>query len=82
MYADGTRLAYASNTIGDITESMNIGLENLKKWLYGNKLTLNVAKTTSVIISKTKHWQNCFAYRGIAIWNSLPREIKSSRTFD
>ena len=24
----------------------------------------------------------CFAYRGTAIWNSLPREIKSSRTFD
>ena len=27
------------------------------------------------------HGQNCFAYRGSSVWNSLPSEIKSSRTF-
>ena len=49
MYADDTSLAYASNSIDDITKSMNAELENLRKWLHGNKLTLNVAKTTSMI---------------------------------
>ena len=38
MYADDTSLAYASNSTDDITKSMNAELENLRKWLHGNKL--------------------------------------------
>ena len=49
MYADDTSLAYASNSIDDVTESMNAELKNLRKWLHGNKLTINVAKTTSMV---------------------------------
>ena len=30
---------------------------------------------------KSRHGQNCFAYRGSSVWNSLPSDIKSSRTF-
>ena len=33
---------------------MNTELENLKKWLHGNKLTLNVTKTTSMIIGTNR----------------------------
>ena len=29
---------------------------------------------------KSRNGQNCFTYRGSSIWNSLPSEIKSSRT--
>ena len=47
-------LAYASNSIDDITKAMNTELENLKKWLHGNKLTLNVTKTTSMIIGTNR----------------------------
>ena len=54
MYADDTSLVYASNSIDDITKSMNAELENLRKWLHGNKLTLNVAKTTSMIIGTNR----------------------------
>ena len=43
MYADDSSLE-------DITKSMNTELENLRKWLHGNELTLNVAKTTSILI--------------------------------
>ena len=54
MYANDTSLAYASNSIDDITKSMNTELENLRKWLHGNKLTLNVTKTTSMIIGTNR----------------------------
>ena len=50
MYADDTSFAYASSGIDDITKSMNAELENLRKWLHGYQLTLNSAKTTSMII--------------------------------
>ena len=29
---------------------------------------------------KSRHGQNCFAHRGSSVWNSLPNELKSSRT--
>ena len=50
MHGDDTSLAYASNSVEDITKSITAELENLNKWLHGNQLTLNIAKTTSMII--------------------------------
>ena len=50
MFADDASLAYASNSLSNITKSMNIELENLRKWLHGNKLTLNITNTISIII--------------------------------
>ena len=49
MYADNTSLAFTSSSLDNITKSINGELENLRIWLHGNKLTLNVAKTTSMI---------------------------------
>ena len=40
--------------VKDITSTMNTELENLKVWLHGNTLALNVAKTTSMLIG-TQH---------------------------
>ena len=53
MYADDTSLAHASG-IDDITKSMNAELENLRKWMHGNKLTSSVVKTTSLIIGTNR----------------------------
>ena len=50
MYADNTSLAYSAKDVKDITSTMSAELENLKVWLHGNKLFLNVAKTTSMLI--------------------------------
>ena len=30
---------------------------------------------------KSRNGQNCFIYKGLSVWNSLPSEIKSARTF-
>ena len=30
---------------------------------------------------KTKHGQNCFAYRGAMVWNSLPSDCKKANSF-
>ena len=50
MYADDTSLAHSAKDVKDITSTMNIELENLKVWLHCNKLSLNVAKATSMLI--------------------------------
>ena len=54
MYVDDTSLAHSAMDVKDITSTMTIELENLKLWLHGNKLSLNVTKTTSVLIG-TRH---------------------------
>ena len=50
MYADDTSLAYSAKNVTDISNVINYELESLRKWLHSNKLSLNVAKTTSLLI--------------------------------
>ena len=48
MYADDTSLSYQSH---QLNRTLNQDLKALNKWLRGNKLSLNVAKTQSIVIS-------------------------------
>ena len=50
MYADDTSLRHMSNYISRLESAINEDLELLDNWLKGNKLSLNVAKTKSMLI--------------------------------
>ena len=58
MYADDTCLAFSAKNVDNISKIMNNELQNLRKWLYSNKLSLNVAKTTSILIGTKKALQD------------------------
>ena len=45
LFADDTNLTATGESINDVEAAMNSDLENLRKWLIANKLSLNVAKT-------------------------------------
>ena len=49
MYADDARISYSSRSVTDFTNAINSDLQDLSIWLQGNKLTLNVVKTQSMI---------------------------------
>ena len=51
MYADDTSLSYQNYSIHQLNRTLNQDLKALDKWLRGNKLSLNVAKTQSMVIS-------------------------------
>ena len=56
MYADDTSLCYQSHDLTRLNEAINSDLRKLDAWLQGNKLSLNVAKTHSMLVStKQKH---------------------------
>ena len=56
MYADDTSLSCMNDNLFRLNEALNTDLKSLDKWLKGNKLSLNVAKTKSMVIStKPKH---------------------------
>ena len=57
MYADDTSLCYQSHDLTRLNETVNSDLKKLDTWLQGNELSLNVAKTHSMLIS-TKQKQN------------------------
>ena len=59
MYAGDTSLTYASSSIDDITKSKNAELENLRKLLHGNKLTLHGTKTTSIELGTNRKLHQC-----------------------
>ena len=55
MYADNTSLSYKPKDLTRLNEVMNDDLKSLESWLKGNKISLNVAKTHSMLIcSKSK----------------------------
>ena len=51
MYADDTSLCHQSDDLTQLNEAINSDLKKLETWLNGNKLSLNVAKTHSMLIS-------------------------------
>ena len=55
MYADDTSISFSSKSITDINEAINSGLKRLQTWLVGNKLSLNVAKTQSMILGSSSN---------------------------
>ena len=56
MYADDTSLCHQSHDLTRLNEAISGDLRKLETWLQGNKLSLNVAKTHSMLIStKQKH---------------------------
>ena len=56
MYVDDTSLCHQSHDLTQLNEAIDSDLTKLESWLQGNKLSLNVAKTHSMLIStKQKH---------------------------
>ena len=56
MYADDTSIYRCSKDMPQLNKEINEDLEKLDKWLIGNKLSLNVAKTHSMLVaSQQKH---------------------------
>ena len=50
MYADDITLSHPSKNITDLNENLNRDLCNLKQWLQGNKLSLNLIKTQAMVV--------------------------------
>ena len=51
MYADDTSIYHSSKDIAQLNAVLNEELRRLDRWLKGNKLSLNVARTRSMLIT-------------------------------
>ena len=50
MYADDTSISYSSSSLVDIEQTLSSELNDLKLWMQGNKLSLNVLKTQAMVV--------------------------------
>ena len=57
MYADDTAISHSSSCLSKLQYDLNQDLVNLQNWLHGNKLSLNVVKTESLIIGSRPNIQ-------------------------
>ena len=51
MYADDTNLSFMNDNLVRLNEVLKTDLNSLDKWLKGSRLSLNIAKTKSMVIS-------------------------------
>ena len=54
LFANDTNLTASGDSIPRLETAVNSDLENLRKWLIANRLTLNVAKTEFMLIGSTQ----------------------------
>ena len=57
MYADGTSICHQSHNLAQLNEAINSELKQLDTWLNGSKLSLNVVKTSSMLISNKQRYK-------------------------
>ena len=50
MYADDTSISFTAKSVNDLNMTLNKDLDSLRKWLQGNKLSLNILKTLAMVI--------------------------------
>ena len=62
MYADGTNVTFSAPSIPDLELQINTELKHIDLWLKANNLSLNVAKTESMIISSGQKLQSLNDY--------------------
>ena len=58
MFADDTNIAASGKCINEDENTVNSDLENLRKWLMANKLSLNVAITEFQLIGTEQNLKN------------------------
>ena len=83
LLADDTNLTASGDSITDIEIAVNSDLENLRKWLMANKLSLNVATTECMLIgSKSLINRTSNSHPNISIENKQIKQVYEYKTLE
>ena len=78
LFADDTNLTASGDSITDVEIAANSDLENLRKWLIANKLSLNVAKTEFMLIGSKQKISN--SHPNFVIENKQIKQVYECKT--
>ena len=81
MFADDTNLTASANSWTDLEAAANSDLENLRKWLIANKLSLNVTKTEFMLIGSKPMIKNIStSHPNVFIENQQIKKVNECKT--
>ena len=81
LFADDTNLTASANSMTDLEAAVNSDLENLRKWLIANKLSLNVAKTEFILIGSKSMMKNISnSHPNVFIENKQIKQVYECKT--
>ena len=81
LFADDTNLTASANSMTDLEAAVNSDLENLRKWLIANKLSLNVAKTEFILIGSKSMINNISnSHPNVFIENKQIKQVYECKT--
>ena len=81
LFADDTNLTASGVSVTDLEDAVNSELENLRKWLIANKLSLNVAKTEFMLIGSKQMVKNISNFQpNVVIENKRIKQVHECKT--
>ena len=80
MYADDTRLTYASADVNSIDNCINYDLNRVYIWLSVNKLTLNLTKTEVLVIASRQKLSTFSETPSFSINDYKMKEVSSAKS--
>ena len=80
MYADDTGITLASISPTEIENKMNSDINNINKWLYANKLSLNMTKTEFMSVTSHQKLRTMDTYPKININGQPVTEVEISES--
>ena len=81
LFADDANLTASGVSVTDLEDAVNSDLENLRKWLIANKLSLNVAKTEFMLIGSKQMVKNISNFQpNVVIENKRIKQVHECKT--
>ena len=81
MFADDTNLNASANSLTDLEAAANSDLENLRKWLIANRLSLNVAETEFMLTGSKPMIKNIsVSHPNVLIENKQIKQVNECKT--
>ena len=79
MYTDDVHLTCAGVDMNAILDCLNINLEDIRKWLIANKLTLNIAKVEFMLIGSRQRLGTFTSSPALVINRTLINQVSTSK---
>ena len=81
LFADDTNMTAFGVSVTDLEAAVNSDLENLRKWLNANKLSLSVAKTKFMLIGSKQIVKNISNFQpNVVIENKRVKQVHECKT--
>ena len=81
LFVDDTNLTASGPSVTDIENAVNSDLQNLRNWLFANKLSLNVTKTEFMLIGSPQMIKSTYCSQpNILIENKQIQQVNQSKS--